>query len=772
MTDNIGIVKWFGGTYGEVNYGFISPSTGEEDIFVHRNDLKDRNIKLAEGTCVLYKTRERKGKLCATDVDLLINHKTEENYKIMRDLVYNHKLSYEMKIQYLLNWATFDDAEEYILKRKEENDYFIKDLIKKLPLDFVLKSEKVWKILEYTDQIDLLLNEKFEMSKDYREYFLSILKYIRINASSEYNKPLCYQIYERFHCNDERLYKYVPKEYLDILIEKWRERNYNKNLEDSILLFIQFRYKNVLDKVYHMLSHEELMMSGRIRECLESKDRLSILCNAEIINPNKYYEEFVTTLEEFVIAPEFMYSHDSVFTLDFLRKVYERFHHNDERFYKPLPESYVQVLIERYQNNLDSKEDLNSIIAFIKSKDSKVDWKSFEWKLLFNDEIFQLAPPIIKAVFFTHQNRIENQPKILQFIDLATEEQIQWYILKYGLNTSENYEWFKRLSPLNQAKKFDEGKTDWNWMNLKGKILYLYRLAKENKVLPSNFVNKENHQLILILYKMMISTANEKSDIFEEFNKCLYTTIFNQYENKDYVDLWPILSHCSYNDSLYCEGRPWYNDTKLDRNLEANLIYCARCPGQSKTCDHKDVYNGYARVYPRLNLPWEEWSIIEFMECYFIRASSSHIRDYREYIAKISGWVNRIKEIYNKAECRCCKSLLKANLNYSKKIDAAYNVTVFNCPNDGLNHDKNVYINHCWGCKKVIDSRESKVKVDNMYLCIYCGSGPENGWYSPGQICPNCGEINMSGEINMEQIRLLKYVCAYCNHSINVINTF
>lgn len=201
--------------------------------------------------------------------------------------------------------------------------------------------------------------------------------------------------------------------------------------------------------------------------------------------------------------------------------------------------------------------------------------------------------------------------------------------------------------------------------------------------------------------------------------------------------------------------------------MEAELIYCARCPSERKICNHKNIpYKGYARVYPRLTLSWEEWSIIEFMECYSIRASLFHIKDSREYITKISGWTNRIKEIYEKAECRSCKSILKANLNYSKKIDAAYNVTVFNCPNDGLNHDKNVYINHCWRCRQIIDSRESKVKVDNMYLCIYCGSGPRNEWYYPGQICPNCGEIDMK-RIEFEG-GALNYVCRYCNHSINV----
>lgn len=762
MTEYIGIIKWFGGMYGEKDYGFIRPCNGGEDVFIHRNGLKDRHIKLDEGTCVLYKTRKRKGRVCATNVDLLINHKTEDNCKLMRDLVYNHELRDKIAIQYILNWATLDEAEEYILKREKESKYFTQNLIRELPADLVLKSEKIRGVLDYEDQLDLLLNEESEISNEYREYFLNILKYIPRYASNQYNKSLCYQIYERFHCNDERLYKYVPDQYLDILIEKWRESEHNKNLEDSVLLFIQ--YRNVLDKLYQMLSLEEFMMSERIRGCLKPKDRLLILCNAQIINPNEYYEEFVTTLG--------LITGDSdIFTLDFLRKIYERFHYNDERFYKSLPASYMKVLIEQYKGNLDSKEYLNSLISFIKNKESRVDWKSVDWTLMSNNEIFQLAPPIIKVLFLTGQNRIENQQKILQLIDLAPKEQIQWYALNYGLNISENYEWFKRLSPIDQVKKFDERKTNWNWMSLKGKILYLYRLAKENKVLPPDFINKENHHLIFILYKMMISTVNEKNDIFEEFNEWLYTTIFNEHGNYRYVDLWPILPHCSYNASWYCEGRPWYNDTKsefkLDRNLEAELIYCARCPSERKICNHKNIpYKGYARVYPRLTLSWEEWSIIEFMECYSIRASLFHIKDSREYITKISGWTNRIKEIYEKAECRSCKSILKANLNYSKKIDAAYNVTVFNCPNDGLNHDKNVYINHCWRCHQIIDSRESKVKVDNMYLCIYCGSGPRNEWYSPGQICPNCGEIDMK-RIEFEG-GALNYVCRYCNHSINV----
>lgn len=769
MKKHIGIVKWFGGMYGEKNYGFICPCNGGEDVFIHRNELKNKNAELDVGSFVLYKIGKRKGKICATNLDLLINHKTVENYAIVHDLIHNCDFMYdtelrdEIVIQYLLHWTTLNEAENYILDQEKENRYLAQNLIKQLPCEFVLQSKKIREILPYQEQFEMLLNVSIEKSNKYLEYFLNILKYNLVYVSIQVDKTVYYKIYDRFHCKDERLYRFVNPLYLDILIEKWRESQYSKDLEDSIIFFCKSP-----DRLYRLLSNEEFIKSDKIRGILNPRERILVLCDVPLDCSNEYYEEFIITLE---LAT----NNTDIFTLDLLTKIFHRFHCDEERFYKIIPADYLKVLLEQYRNN---REDyLNQIISFIKIKKniSDINWEIIDLKLLMNNEIFQLAPPIKKVLFLTYQDKIKNQERILQLVDLATKQQIQWYALKYGLNISENYEWFSRLSVIEQVKNFDERKTDWNWMKIQAKVLYLYKLARENKVLPPYYIASERHQLIQILYKMMLSmTQKEKNTIFEEFNQWFHEIVIDRYGNDKRIDLWPILPYCAYIDKkvYYCEGNPWYRDrgNKINYNLEAKHIYC---PKLKKVCNHKNIQNnGFSRVYPRLELPWEEWSIIEFMECYSIKATPLHIRDPRKYFTKIGGWTNRIGELFEKAKCRECGSTLKANLNYSK-YSLAYSVTIFNCPNDGKKHDKDIYINHCWGCEKIIDSRESKIKLDDMYLCIHCGSGPrESKDYSPGQICPNCGEIDMKSIEVTNSCEPRKFICKNCNHSIEVAKGF
>jgi CspA family cold shock protein len=64
-----GTIKWFNSTKG---YGFIEPSDGSRDVFVHISAVQQIDIrKLDTGRKVSFKTERQYGKLSAIDINLI-----------------------------------------------------------------------------------------------------------------------------------------------------------------------------------------------------------------------------------------------------------------------------------------------------------------------------------------------------------------------------------------------------------------------------------------------------------------------------------------------------------------------------------------------------------------------------------------------------------------------------------------------------------------------------------------------------------------------------
>lgn len=61
-----GKVKWFS---AEKGFGFIKPDDGGYDIFVHVSAVP-KEVALQEGDRVSYDSSERKGKICAINIQL------------------------------------------------------------------------------------------------------------------------------------------------------------------------------------------------------------------------------------------------------------------------------------------------------------------------------------------------------------------------------------------------------------------------------------------------------------------------------------------------------------------------------------------------------------------------------------------------------------------------------------------------------------------------------------------------------------------------------
>jgi len=64
-----GTVKWFNTTKG---YGFIQPSQGGNDVFVHISAVQRAGLQgLADGQKVSYELQNERGKTAAVDIKLL-----------------------------------------------------------------------------------------------------------------------------------------------------------------------------------------------------------------------------------------------------------------------------------------------------------------------------------------------------------------------------------------------------------------------------------------------------------------------------------------------------------------------------------------------------------------------------------------------------------------------------------------------------------------------------------------------------------------------------
>lgn len=64
-----GTVKWFNTTKG---FGFIRPNDGGNDVFVHISAVQRAGLQnLQEGQSVSFETMENRGKISATDLQIV-----------------------------------------------------------------------------------------------------------------------------------------------------------------------------------------------------------------------------------------------------------------------------------------------------------------------------------------------------------------------------------------------------------------------------------------------------------------------------------------------------------------------------------------------------------------------------------------------------------------------------------------------------------------------------------------------------------------------------
>ena len=107
-----------------------------------------------------------------------------------------------------------------------------------------------------------------------------------------------------------------------------------------------------------------------------------------------------------------------------------------------------------------------------------------------------------------------------------------------------------------------------------------------------------------------------------------------------------------------------------------------------------------------------------------------------QIVTRAAGYFNQLNRVKEHLYCRNCNGkLMNFKFEYNKN-GSIYIKTVAECEDCG----EIVYLNRCWHCGSIIDSRDSKFQDNGYYICINCGAGDKGALHRPTGICPKCGK--------------------------------
>ncbi|MFT6909815.1 MAG: hypothetical protein ACJAS1_006542, partial [Oleiphilaceae bacterium] len=156
---------------------------------------------------------------------------------------------------------------------------------------------------------------------------------------------------------------------------------------------------------------------------------------------------------------------------------------------------------------------------------------------------------------------------------------------------------------------------------------------------------------------------------------------------------------------------------------------------RSKVCKKPEVV-------PNLTKSFLDYSVFDWLAHYGYHYFEQSKPMKRDFPIKLAAYLNRVRELKSKLDCRCCGQLMIPNMKYSRvevttvneetgeettvPMQASYRLTVFKCNNHSCQEfEKSYYFNHClnFKCYTIIDSRDDLNKCsEDRYNCPECGS--------------------------------------------------
>jgi cold shock CspA family protein len=248
---------------------------------------------------------------------------------------------------------------------------------------------------------------------------------------------------------------------------------------------------------------------------------------------------------------------------------------------------------------------------------------------------------------------------------------------------------------------------------------------RNNPVLASNFEYWFLSTLIPLLFKQ------NHTDVIEPvILTSLWQKLLDVNSEVDEDEVFALFPHCraigQTKDlvSLSCEAFHWRTPENEDKFL---------C--RSKVCKKPEVV-------PNLTKSFLDYSVFDWLAHYGYHYFEQSKPMKRDFPIKLAAYLNRVRELKSKLDCRCCGQLMIPNMKYARvevttvneetgeettvPMQSSYRLTVFKCNNHSCQEvEKNYYFNHClnYKCYTIIDSRDDLNKCsEDRYNCPECGS--------------------------------------------------
>ncbi|EGR0550170.1 cold shock domain-containing protein [Vibrio cholerae] len=227
----------------------------------------------------------------------------------------------------------------------------------------------------------------------------------------------------------------------------------------------------------------------------------------------------------------------------------------------------------------------------------------------------------------------------------------------------------------------------------------------------------------------LIFAGNSQDDVEKVILHKLWEALLSKHIDIDHPSIFKLFPQCNTlkygypHMSLSCEAFHWTPKEGEKRFL---------C--RSQVCNDP-------QVIPDLTKSYFDFSVFDWLAHYGVNYAVEKAPSKRDFSIKLAGYMNRIRELHSRLNCRCCGNLMVPDMKYARvevrKIDpitkqliitpvnAAYRLTVFSCNTEGCSEFAHkYYINHClhYKCHELIDSRDITDKCsEGRYICS-CGA--------------------------------------------------